>query len=101
MAKIKVTKVNFEGKALEALKNSKYSFLGGFAEEMGVDLSKVPEKQTIYIDTDKIAIIDEPLSEELGGGAFMVHMAYGGEKEVKVNIANECFDELLKAWKGE
>lgn len=98
MAKVRVIKRNFEAEALEKLQSSG-SMLSMFAKELDVDLSKVPSEEWITIDTEKIAYICDPLPEEVGKGAFVVHMAYGGEKEVAINVKNEYFDELMKAWK--
>ena len=95
MAKIKVTKVNFTTKVKESLKNTSWSIL--FGEETQKILCDLPDEQEIWIDTDEIRQIDTLVVE----GAFKVH--YKGETESKgyVYIKAECFDELLKAWKGE
>ena len=74
--------------------------LGIFAKQLDVDLSQIPTDEWITIDTEKIAYISDPLPDEIGKGAFVVHMAYGGEKEVTINVRNEYFDELMNAWKG-
>ena len=95
MAKIKVTKVNFTSKVKESLNNG---LLGSFfGEEIEKTIGNLPNEQEIWIDTDEIRQIDTLIVE----GAFKVH--YKGETESKgsVDIKAECFDDLLKAWKGE
>ena len=98
MAKVRVIKRNFEAEALEKLQSSG-SMLSMFAKELDVDLSKVPAEEWITIDTEKIAYISDPLPDEIAKGAFAVHMAYGSDKETTLNVKNEYFDELMKAWK--
>ena len=96
MAKIKVFKKGFTSKTKELLKKSAMLDLFG-GDELKDMVSNLPDEHEIWIDTDEIRQIDSLIVE----GAFKIH--YKGETESKgsVDIKAECYDELLKAWRGE
>lgn len=89
MAKIKVVKIN----SLAAIEKSASLF-----KLIGVDISQMPAKQEIWIDTKYIAQIDSILPDELSGGAFNVHVSYN---EQPLTISVNDYDKLLNAWKED
>lgn len=96
MAKIKVIQMNFTSKMKEIACQG--GLFGGFlGDELESIIGNLPDEQDIWIDTDEIRQIDSLIVE----GAFKIH--YKGETESKgsVDIKAECYDELLKAWRGE
>lgn len=89
MAKIKVVKVN----TLDLIEKSAPLF-----KLMGVDISRMPPEQEIWIDTKYIAQIDSVLPNELSGGAFSVYVLYN---ELPLTISINDYDKLLNAWKED
>lgn len=88
--KICVTKVNPSGLLKEAKE------LNGFFNMFGVDITKTPEEQQIWIDTNHITRIDTVLPPELSGGCFLVKM---DDDPKPLTIKETDFDRLLKAWR--
>lgn len=89
MAKIKVVKIN----SLATIEESASLF-----KLIGVDVSQMPAKQEIWIDTKYIAQIDSILPDELSGGAFNVYVSYN-ERPLAISIND--YDRLLNAWKED
>ena len=89
MAKIKVVKIN----SLVLIEKSVPLF-----KLMGVDISKMPAEQEIWIDTKYITRIDSILPKELSGGAFNVYVSYN---EQPLTISVNDYDRLLNAWKED
>ena len=94
MAKIKVTKVNFTPKVKDSLNDS--LVMSMFGDEVKNIVDNLPYEQEIWIDTNEICCIDTMIVEN----AFIVHFKGKTDKD-SIRIKAECFDELLKAWKGE
>lgn len=89
MAKIKVVRIN----SLATIEESASLF-----KLIGVDVSQMPAKQEIWIDTKYIAQIDSILPDELSGGAFNVYVSYN-ERPLAISIND--YDKLLNAWKED
>lgn len=89
MAKIKVVRIN----TLATTEESASLF-----KLIGVDVSQMPAKQEIWIDTKYIAQIDSILPDELSGGAFNVYVSYN-ERPLAISIND--YDKLLNAWKED
>ncbi len=89
MAKIKVIKIN----SLATIEQSASLF-----KLIGVDVSQMPAKQEIWIDTKYITQIDSVLPDELSGGAFNVFVSYN---EQPLTISVNDYDKLLNAWKED
>ena len=89
MAKIKVVRIN----SLATIEESASLF-----KLIGVDVSQMPAKQEIWIDTKYIAQIDSILPDELSGGAFNVYVSYN-ERPLAISIND--YDRLLNAWKED
>lgn len=87
MAKIKVVRIN----SLATIEESASLF-----KLIGVDVSQMPAKQEIWIDTKYITQIDSILPDELSGGAFNVYVSYN-ERPLAISIND--YDRLLNAWK--
>lgn len=89
MAKIKVVRIN----SLATIEESASLF-----KLIGVDVSQMPAKQEIWIDTKYITQIDSILPDELSGGAFNVYVSYN-ERPLAISIND--YDRLLNAWKED
>lgn len=89
MAKIKVVRIN----SLAIIEESASLF-----KLIGVDVSQMPAKQEIWIDTKYITQIDSILPDELSGGAFNVYVSYN-ERPLAISIND--YDRLLNAWKED
>lgn len=72
--------------------------LFGFGKLCGVDMSKLPPEQEIWIDTKHITRIDSILPDEINSGAFNVKM---DDSENPIAVKASCYEYLLNTWKGE
>lgn len=89
MAKIKVTKMNFTSKL-------KSSLGGDLLKMLDVDASKLPDESEIWINTDYITVIHEPL--ECGEGAFTVEIS---GRDSTLAVKNIDYEKLVEAWQKQ
>ena len=87
--KICVTKVN-----ASALLDKAKGYTEVF-KMLGVDVTKAPKEQKIWLDTNHISRIDTVLPPELSSGCFVVKM---DDDATPLTIKETDFDRLLRAW---
>ena len=105
MAKVKLTRMNFTNYISNNLNKfgSEGMFLdvltGGKAKDM---ISNVPDKQTIFIDTNHVVAVGSLIKfEETGDVVFQIYFDCNDPKMQNMWIDGNEFEQFINAWKGE
>ena len=69
-----------------------------FLKLIGCSVDDFPDDQVIWLDTDKIAAVCEPIPGKLGGNCFTIILT--DREDSKLYIKNEYYDTVLETWKN-
>ena len=107
MAKIKVTKINFTDYLKEKVDDMGIdglfmSTLLGGKEQLKEAIGNLPNEQVLWVNTDYIVAATEPFNvKPMDVKCFSITFFHPSDKDKVIYIKADCYEEFMKAWKGE